>query len=261
MRALIATTANDGPLRPAAAPAPRRCAAAGHERAGRRARVVRRRRSSAPVFAHDPFGDVPPELIGPVMARLPALSLRGGQRDRWSARCSAGSTRRRRCPAVVAAIERWRPDVVVRESGRARLPGRGRARPASRTCTWRSGCTRSSACSPTVIAEPLAGAGPAGRAARAAALVARRWRPSRCSARCPSVLDRRGRRRRPAPAASSRFRDPGLVAPPGDLPPSWGDPDHPLVYVTFGSVTGSLPPFAECFARRSTRWPTSESGC
>jgi MGT family glycosyltransferase len=28
------------------------------------------------------------------------------------------------------------------------------------------------------------------------------------------------------------------------MPPAWGDPDLPLVYVTFGSVTGSLPPFA-----------------
>ncbi len=29
--------------------------------------------------------------------------------------------------------------------------------------------------------------------------------------------------------------------------PAWGDPAQPLVYVTFGSVTGSLPPFAGVF--------------
>lgn len=29
--------------------------------------------------------------------------------------------------------------------------------------------------------------------------------------------------------------------------PDWGDPEAPLVYVTFGSVTGSLPPFAGVF--------------
>ncbi len=31
-------------------------------------------------------------------------------------------------------------------------------------------------------------------------------------------------------------------------PGPWGDPDHPLVYVTFGSVTGSLGPFDGVFA-------------
>src|SRR6185312_15931894 len=30
-------------------------------------------------------------------------------------------------------------------------------------------------------------------------------------------------------------------------PEEWGDPDLPLVYVTFGSVAGSLPPFAGVF--------------
>jgi MGT family glycosyltransferase len=29
--------------------------------------------------------------------------------------------------------------------------------------------------------------------------------------------------------------------------PDWGDPDLPLVYVTFGSVAGSIPPFAGVF--------------
>ena len=30
----------------------------------------------------------------------------------------------------------------------------------------------------------------------------------------------------------------------GPRAPEWGDPERPLVYVTFGSVVGSLPPFA-----------------
>ena len=45
-----------------------------------------------------------------------------------------------------------------------------------------------------------------------------------------------------------RFRDATLAAGPGSLPPPWGDPQLPLVYVTFGSVTGSLGPFAAMYA-------------
>jgi UDP:flavonoid glycosyltransferase YjiC (YdhE family) len=44
-----------------------------------------------------------------------------------------------------------------------------------------------------------------------------------------------------------RFRDPWLVAPESELPQPWGNPDDPLVYVTFGSVTGSLGPFDGVF--------------
>ena len=43
-----------------------------------------------------------------------------------------------------------------------------------------------------------------------------------------------------------RFHEP---SPPSTGTPfaGWGDPEAPLVYVTFGSVTGSLPPFAGAF--------------
>lgn len=41
-----------------------------------------------------------------------------------------------------------------------------------------------------------------------------------------------------------RFRDPSVAAQAASPPPPWGNPDHPLVYVTFGSVTAGLPPFA-----------------
>jgi len=41
-----------------------------------------------------------------------------------------------------------------------------------------------------------------------------------------------------------RFWDSSLTAAQGSPLPPWGDPDHPLVYVTFGSVTAALPTFA-----------------
>jgi MGT family glycosyltransferase len=40
-----------------------------------------------------------------------------------------------------------------------------------------------------------------------------------------------------------RFRDPVPPVGDGPLPDPWGNPDLPLVYVTFGSVTAALPPF------------------
>jgi MGT family glycosyltransferase len=41
-----------------------------------------------------------------------------------------------------------------------------------------------------------------------------------------------------------RFRDVSSTAVDSSPLPPWGDPDHPLVYVSFGSVTAGIPPFA-----------------
>ncbi len=45
-----------------------------------------------------------------------------------------------------------------------------------------------------------------------------------------------------------RFRDATLRVDAGALPPSWGDPELPLVYVTFGSVTSSVERFTPIYA-------------
>jgi UDP:flavonoid glycosyltransferase YjiC (YdhE family) len=52
----------------------------------------------------------------------------------------------------------------------------------------------------------------------------------------------------PPPAATHRFRDPGLEAPPGTLPDWWAGDARPLVYVTFGSVAASAPMAAPIYA-------------
>src|SRR5690242_14796314 len=66
-------------------------------------------------FFHEPFDDAPPELIGPLMARLPSLGFDEADalvlRDVF-ARVDAQAG----LPAVVETIERWRPDLVLRES-------------------------------------------------------------------------------------------------------------------------------------------------
>ena len=113
MRALFATTANDGHFGPLL-PFARACAEAGHE-----VRVAAPESYAAAVeragFAHEPFDDAPPELIGPVMGQLPHLPFEEANaiviREVFG-RIDAQAA----LPGVVATIERWRPDVVVRES-------------------------------------------------------------------------------------------------------------------------------------------------
>ena len=41
-----------------------------------------------------------------------------------------------------------------------------------------------------------------------------------------------------------RYREDAASTPAGTLPDSWGEPAHPLIYVTFGSVAGSQSRFA-----------------
>jgi UDP:flavonoid glycosyltransferase YjiC (YdhE family) len=45
-----------------------------------------------------------------------------------------------------------------------------------------------------------------------------------------------------------RFQDTSLTTGTGKLPDPWGAPGNPLVYVTFGSVTAGLAPFAALYA-------------
>ena len=159
-----------------------------------------------------------------------------------SARCSAGSTPRRRCPSLVETVERWRPDLDAPRVRRARLDSPRPSRPACRTSTSASACTRSPPRFAEAVVDPLdelgvgwpasVRVGPGGRPGLT--------RPS--SAWCPrSSTTRQARCRREA-AAFLRFHEPRQACGRPTACPDWGDPDHPLVYVTLGSVTGSLPP-------------------
>src|ERR671912_29653 len=113
MRVLLATTANDGHFGPLV-PFARACRAAGHE-----VRVAAPA-SYAPAleragFDHEPFADAPPELIGPVMASLPTLPFEEAD-DTVIREVFGRIDAQAGLPAVLETVERWRPDVVVRES-------------------------------------------------------------------------------------------------------------------------------------------------
>jgi UDP:flavonoid glycosyltransferase YjiC (YdhE family) len=234
MRVLFATTANDGhwgPLRPFA----QAFSDAGHEV-----------RVAAPVsyadtltrggYVHEPFADAPPELIGPVMAQLPMLSFEAANETVLSevfARIDAQAA----LPGVTATIDRWRPDIVLRES----------AEFGSLAAAERAGVPHVHvSIGMHEIADQFARqtTEPVAELSRLVGLDDQRLAEALSTevvvSTVPESVD--------GPGPAWRFRDPSLVDPAGDLPPAWGDPDHPLVYVTFGSVTGSLGPFNGVFA-------------
>jgi hypothetical protein len=241
VRVLCATTANDGHFGPLV-PFARACADAGHE-----VRVAAPASFAAAVeragFVHEPFADAPPELIGPVMARLPTLAFEEAD-DLVVREVFARIDAQAGLPSLIATVERWRPDLVLRES----------AELASLAAAERAGVPHVHVCIGmhevvTRFAEAIAD--PLGDLERLAGLGAGQLSVALAGetvlSLVPEVLDHAAGEVSPGVDGLHRFHDP----PPntgGDGLPDWGDPDHPLVYVTFGSVTGSLPPFAGVFA-------------
>lgn len=236
MRLLVASTAGAGHFGPLV-PVARACARAGHEVA------VAAPASFAPEVAgaglvHLPFADVAPEVLGPIMGRLPLLSMEEANRlvvTEVFGRLDAQAA----FPGVARTIEEWGPHVVLREPTEfgslaaalaAGLPqvvvavgvGALLERVAEMTAE--------------VLGEldELAGLPPG-----ACASVARG--PTTLTS-VPAILDA------VAPASAGyggpvhRYRAADLSRE-GRLPGTWGDPEHPLVYVTFGSVAAALPTF------------------
>ena len=240
MRVLVSTTGNDGHFGPLL-PFARGWAAAGHE-----VRVAAPA-SYADALAraglpHEPFGEPPPEAIGPVMAGLPALPFEEADeivvRDvfgRFDAQAAL--------PGLLETLERWHPDVVVRESAElGSLAAAERAGvPHVHVCI---GMHEVASRFAELVVEPLAELG------RLAGLPADRMAAAldgeTVLSLVPELLDHPDGGAPSGPGAFHRFHEPAS-APGGTRSPEWGDPDLPLVYVTFGSVAGSIPPIAGVF--------------
>ena len=239
MRVLISTTANEGHFGPLL-PLARALVAAGHS-----VRVAAPGSFGAAVaragLAHLPFADAPPELIGPVMARLPTLSFDDANatvlRDVFG-RIDAQAA----FPAVSAAIEDWRPSVLVREPAEfGSLAAAVRAGvPHLQVAIGMSEVSRLFVDLTVEALTELAGTAGLPDGALVEAAVAEPVLSS-----VPEVLDRAGDDAYDEDAVTFRYRD--EVAGPAVLPPDRADPAVPWVYVTFGSVTGSLPPFRGVF--------------
>jgi hypothetical protein len=239
VRVLCATTANDGHFGPLA-PFARACAEAGHE-----VRVAAPASYAAAVasagFRHEPFADAPPELIGPVMAMLPTMAFEDAD-DLVIREVFARIDAQAALPALVETVDGWRPDVVLRES----------AEVASLAAAVRAGVPHVHVCIGMheiasrfahQIADPLEDLGRLaglGEGQLAAALEG-----ETVLSLVPEVLDQANGQMQGS-TGFQRFHEPPSTADGFDLP-DWGDRDAPLVYVTFGSVTGSLPHLAGAF--------------
>ncbi len=240
MRILCATTANDGHFGPIV-PFARAGAKAGHE-----VRVAAPASYAGAVqragFRHEPFADAPPDQVGPVMASLPSLPFE--EADDVVVREVFGRIDAQAgLPAMLETVERWRPDVVLRES----------AELASLVAAERAGVPHVHVCIgmhevatrfAEAVREPLEELG--GLAGLGAGRMPVALASEPVFSLVPEVLDRAVGEVPRAVDAYRRFHEPPSAAGPLG-PPEWGDPDLPLVYITFGSVTGSIAPFAGAF--------------
>ena len=244
MRVLFSTTAGTGHFTPMI-PVARACAAAGHE-----VRVAAPESFSSHVegagLEHAPFDDVPPDVMGAVFARLPSLPPEEANhvvvRDVFG-RLDAQAA----WPRVRDVVDTWKPEIVLREPCEfgslaaalgAGVPHAEVAIGLRRMRDWMG----------EVLVEPLlefdelAGLEP-GSSLRGLASA-----PVLTSV--PSGLDVAADTGDAVGEASPlvmRYRDASARDRAGRLPAAWGDSAHPLVYVTFGSVTAGFDDLSAVF--------------
>ena len=186
---------------------------------------------------HVPFADVSPAVLGPIFGRLAELSRVEANRvviaevfGRLDAQAAL--------PGLMELMANWRPDVVVREFcefgslvAAAKLGVPQVEVAIGLTAAFQS--VLPVVASPLAELEAVVGL-PEGLAYR---VLSSGPVLSCIPAEVDGEDDTSGFR-------VHRFRVPSLTAVEGSPPPPWGYQEHPLVYVTFGSVAAGLPPFA-----------------
>jgi UDP:flavonoid glycosyltransferase YjiC (YdhE family) len=237
MRVLVSTTAGSGHFGPVV-PFARACQAAGHEVA-----VAAPASFAAEVqaagFDHLPFADVPAELMGPVFARLPSMSFDDANQvvlNDVFGRLDAQAA----LPGLVQIIDDWHPDVVLREP--AEFGSLAAARSAGVPhATVAIGVSAVLDFFVSAVTAPLAELDAVAGLPDGACAAAVRAAPTFTCV--PALFDGTGARGPQETGPVHRFRDDSLTSRRGSLPDPWGDPEHPLVYVTFGSVAAGVGPF------------------
>ena len=225
IRVLVSTTAGAGHLGPIV-PFARALVDAGHE-------VV----ATAPAsfaasiekagFTHAPFADVPPDELAAVFARLPGLSNRDANAlvmtevfGRIDARAAL--------PGVQALVDRWRPDLVLRDSAEfasyvvADIEGIPHVTVGVSLESFEGE-------SLDALEVPLADLGARGGVAGLRSATRLSLLPPAFDGAAALVA-----------GTTKRFRDAAPAASGAALPDWWPGSSDPLVYVTFGSVAASL---------------------
>ena len=237
MRVLVSTTAGAGHFGPLV-PFATACLDAGHEvlvtAPGSFAGTV-----AAAGLDHAPFADVPPDVMGAVFSRLPDMTPEEANATVMSevfGRLDAQAA----LPGVTATIDSWRPDIVLREP-----------------CEFGSWAAAEKAGVPHVLLsigvsaigemilpmliEPLAELRTMAGLPEPNFDAIRDQPTFTC---IPPTFDT------PLPADAKnvwRFGERSDRGRAGNLPGEWGDADAALVYATFGSVTGTVGPFAAVY--------------
>jgi len=244
MRIVFATTAGAGHFGPLV-PVAHACIAAGHDV------VVAAPESFSDAVAkagltHSGFADVPAEVMGPLFGRLPELSHEEANRvvvQEIFGRLDAHAA----LPGVTALLRDWEPNLVVREPCElgSLVAAESLGIPHAQVAI---GMTAIEAHMAAMLTEPLAELDALGGLEPERALSAMLAAPRLSSV--PAVLDEATTSMPldglPLRGPLWRYRE-DLPPATGGLPAPWGDPDHPLVYVTFGSVAASLGPFGAVY--------------
>lgn len=252
MRLLFSTTAGTGHFTPMV-PLARACAAAGHE-----VRVAAPESFANHVtrtgLVHAPFDDADPQVMRALFASLSSMSPE--EADGVVIREVFGRLDARAAwPGVRRIVDEWRPDVVLREPcelgslAAALASGVPHAEVAigmGRVAQW----TGAQLAEPLVELDELAGLSVGACAQAMATAPVFTCVPASLDGIPDGAFLGGGTASATVPQADPaimRFRDGNASRRGGSLPGEWGDPSHPLVYVTFGSVTAGFDGLAAVF--------------
>lgn len=173
--------------------------------------------------------DPPAEEMAAILERVPTASRREAailvNREVFGRLDTAAML-----PAVEAACEDWQPDLVLREAAEyaAAIAAERRGLPHAQIAI---GLAQIESWSLDLAAPVLTDYGET---------TVQRIRASPYLSRIPASLD-------PSPfTATYRFRE-SAGTPPSPLPDWWDGEESPLVYVSFGSITGRLPAGAAAY--------------
>ena len=225
MRVLFASTQGAGHFGPLI-PLIEACRRNGHE-----ALVVGPPTLKARGYDFEAGATPPDDLLGPLWASMPSLPPAQGDVVVVGTIFAALNVDAM-LPTHDEVLERWTPDLVVRES----------AEFASAIAAERHGVPHARVSITTSYVErgALGIAGP--QLERRQPGIVDRIAASPYLTYFPPSVD-------PAPFAVTRLRHPATEAEPRPLPDWWPGVEGPLVYVSFGSVAATFPPAAQVYAR------------